>query len=142
MAESMAGTMPAAAKAYDLLQGKDTAGIQQGILEMGDADSRQEAANIYARMNNMSGKTDQEKMAAMMKAVASGQVESAPFMKMMAAILSYQAQPKLDAMRKMSFSAEGRFGSKKSDLMMTANAAGLDPALAKVWNNLTNTLRE
>ena len=28
MAESMAGTMPAAAKAYDLLQGKDTACIQ------------------------------------------------------------------------------------------------------------------
>ena len=142
MAESMAGTMPAAAKAYDLLQGKDTAGIQAGMLEMGDASSRQEAANVYARMNGMSGKTDQEKMAAMMKAVASGQVESAPFMKMMASILSYQAQPKLDKMKEMSIAAQGRFGSKQSDLITAANNAGLDAALANVWNNLTKVFHK
>jgi tape measure domain-containing protein len=129
--------------ALSQMQGKGVVSMEELRRQM--AESLPGTMSIFAQaFQEMSGgdKTGQEAIAALLKAVPTGTVQSSEILPIVARIMRERAAPKLDVAMKTSQAEQGRLKSTVTDMAVIAGKSGVETGFARLFKAMTVSLEE
>lgn len=129
--------------ALSQMMGKGTVSMEELKRQMAESmpGTMDVFATAYAEMTK-SGKTGQEALADLYKAVPTGKVKSAELLPIVQRILRERAAPKLDIAMKTSQAEQARLQNMMSDMSIVASKSGVESGFARLFRSLTAAMKE